>query len=204
MSASCEWTLTLVGKDRKKHLAEILETLYRIEKINDAEEGARVFKVSEGKNYATNEPETRIFTSNAEAREIWGINYLNLDLQEAVFCTVAKAAPEAKWSATISCIDESGGGGCESYARASYTDGKLELKTENYVDCVTMADLVARMNTADNSFDAFCTAYIVDVSIDEETYEEYKEDEYEDDFYFCPSRNTVAKRHLWDIKTINI
>ena len=121
-----------------------------------------------------------------------------------MFCTIAKAAPGAEWSADIRCISESGGDGCESYAKASYKGGKLELKTENFVDSVTMAALVSRMDSGDDSYEAFCEFYTVDDSIDEDTYEEYKFDECEDDFYFNHQKNTVSKRHLWDSKTIVI
>ena len=49
MSASCEWTLALSGKNRNKYLKEILDALYKIENIINPEDGQRVFKVSDGK-----------------------------------------------------------------------------------------------------------------------------------------------------------
>lgn len=201
MSANCEWVLTLNGRNRNKYLKEILETLYRIENV-DSDRGAKIFKVNDGKNFFTLKVETRIFADNGQATKIWGDNYLELDAD--VFCAIAKAVPGASWVAKVVCVSENGGDGCESYVEACYEKGILVFKTDNYVDSVTLTSLIERMGTDDDSFEAFTANYKVDDSIDEETYEDYKYDDCEDDFFFNHSRNTVSRHHIWDIKTYTI
>lgn len=50
MSASCEWALTMTGRNGNKYVNEILIALYKIENV-DVEEGIKIFKVSDGKTF---------------------------------------------------------------------------------------------------------------------------------------------------------
>ena len=201
MSASCEWMLALTSRDRNKYLNEILEVLCGFEKVT-AEEAGKIFKIRDGKNFRTNKIETTVFTTNGEAKGIWGDNYLELTAD--VFIAIAQAAPKAVWTADVRCISESGGQGCESYAEAVYAKGKLEFKSDNYVDSVALATLVSQMAPGDDSYEAFCACYTVDDSVDEDTYDEYRDDDMEDVFFFNPGKNLVSKRHVWEISTYTI
>lgn len=198
MSASCEWSLTMTGRSRNKYLQEILEVLSQIEKV-DFETGKSIFAVNDGKDWLTNKVRTLISTSNDEAKYIWGDNYL--DPEVTPYLLIAKAAPKAAWMVKSSCISEDGGYGCESYLEAIYENNQLEFKTETYVDTVTIASLVQRMDTEDDSYESFCNYYVVDESIDEDTYEENKYDDCTDDCYFSHEKNTVSLNHIWEITT---
>ena len=196
MSASCEWSLTMTGRSRNKYLQEILGALSQIEKV-EFETGKNIFSVNDGKDWLTNKVRTLISTSNAEAKYIWGDNYL--DPKVAPYLLIAKAAPKAAWVVKSSCISESGGIGCESYVEVIYEKGELEFKTETYVDTVMLSSLVQRMDTGDDSYASFCNYYVVDDSIDEDTYEEYKFDDCTEDCYFNHVKNTVSMNHIWEI-----
>ena len=196
MSASCEWSLTMTGRSRNKYLQEILEVLSQIEKV-DFETGKSIFAVNDGKDWLTNKVRTLISTSNAEAKYIWGDNYLEPEV--APYLLIAKAAPKAAWVVKSSSISESGGVGCESYVEVIYEKGELEFKTETYVDTVMLSSLVQRMDTEDDSYGSFCNYYVVDDSIDEDTYEEYKFDDCTEDCYFNHVKNTVSMNHIWEI-----
>jgi len=82
---------------------------------------------------------------------------------------------------------------------AIYEKGELEFKTETYVDTVMLSSLVQRMDTEDDSYESFCNYYLVDDSIDEDTYEEYKFDDCTEDCYFNHVKNTVSMNHIWEI-----
>ena len=196
MSASCEWSLTMTGRSRNKYLQEILEALSQIEKV-DFETGKSIYAVNDGKDWLTNKVRTLVSTSNAEAKYIWGGNYLEPEV--APYLLIAKAAPKAAWVVKSSCISESGGIGCESYVEVIYEKGELEFKTETYVDTVMLSSLVQRMDTEDDSYESFCNYYLVDDSIDEDTYEEYKFDDCTEDCYFNHVKNTVSMNHIWEI-----
>lgn len=198
MSATCEWSLVMTGRSRKKYLNEILEVLYRIEKV-DAKEGAQIFRVTDGKNFFTKVAETAILTENPTAKEIFGDNYLEPRVD--VCKMIAHAVPLANWVIECTCISESGGVGCESYMQATLSEGILEIKTDMYVDSVTLSHLVQLMDTEDDSYESFCACYHVDDSIDEDTYEEYKYDDCEDDFYYNAEKKAVSKRHLWEVES---
>ena len=201
MSASCEWALTMTGRNRNKYVNEILVALYKIENV-DVEEGIKIFRVSEGKNFFTKVQETTILTDNTKAKVIWGDNYL--EPRTDVCELVAKAAPSAEWVIDVRCISENGGEGCESYMKAKYCDGTLEIKKDEYVDTVTLSYLVQSMNADNDSYESFCECYNVDDSIDEDTYEEYKYADCEDDFYYNAEKKTVSRNHLWEVKAYSI
>ena len=196
MSASCEWSLTMTGRSRNKYLQEILGALSQIEKV-EFETGKNIFSVNDGKDWLTNKVRTLISTSNSEAKYIWGDNYLEPEV--APYLLIAKAAPKATWVVKSSCISESGGIGCESYMEAIFEKGELEFKTETYVDTVMLSSLVQRMDTEDDSYESFCNYYLVDDSIDEDTYEEYKFDDCTEDCYFNHVKKTVSMNHIWEI-----
>ena len=44
-----------------------------------------------------------------------------------------------------------------------------------------------------------CSAYVVDDSIDDDTYDEYKYDDCEDDFYYNSTTGTVSRHHIWNV-----
>ena len=201
MSANCEWCLTMTGRNRNKYVGEILTALYAIENV-DAETGEKIFRVTDGKNFWTKVAETTILTDNSRAKLMWGDNYLELTADVCI--AVAKAAPLAAWDVSAKSISESGGMGCESYLNASYKDKVLEVKTDNYVDTVTLPDVIQNMDTEDDSYESFCECYNVDESIDEDTYEEFKYDDCADDFFYNHEKNTISKHHFWDIKTYAI
>lgn len=189
MSASCEWFFEL--KSRITDIRKILNVLYTIENVSE-EKGESVFHVRK----------KGIFADNGSARNIWGDNYL--EAQPDLYIALAKAAPNAKWIASSTCISESGGSGCESYTEVVYDGEKLEFKTENYVDTVTMKSLVDRLNGTDDSYESFCSFYYVDESIDKDIYNEYKNDDCEDDFFFNERKNTVSRHHIWEIAVYSI
>jgi hypothetical protein len=85
--------------------------------------------------------------------------------------------------------------------QATLSEGILEIKTDMYVDSVTLSQLVQLMDTEDDSYESFCACYHVDDSIDEDTYEEYKYDDCEDDFYYNAEKKAVSKRHLWEVES---
>ena len=201
MSASCEWALTMTGRNRNKYVNEILVALYKIENV-DVEEGIKIFRVSEGKNFFTKVQETTILTDNTKAKVIWGDNYL--EPRTDVCEVVAKAAPSAEWVIDVRCISESVGAGCESYMQATFSNGTLEIKTDKYVDTTTLGYLVNAMDAEDDSYESFCECYNVDVSIDEDIYEEYKYDDREDDFYYNAEKKTASRNHLWEVQTYSI
>ena len=72
------------------------------------------------------------------------------------------------------------------------------------VAIVALAPLVQMMNTDDNSYVSFCSAYVVDDSIDEDTYDEYKYDDCEDDFYYNSTTGTVLRHHCTVIRSNKI
>ncbi len=146
--------------------------------------------------------EKTFLTDNTKAKMIWGDNYLEprIDVCELI----AKAAPSAEWVVDVRCISESGGEGSESYLRATYSDGKLEIKADKYVDTVTLSYLVQSMDSCDDSYESFCEYYNVDDSIDEDTYEEYKYDDCEDGFYYNAEKKSVSRNHLWEVQTYSI
>ena len=196
MSAWCEWSLSMTGRNRNKYLDEILTVLCEIENINKADYD-KIFRTRDGKAFRTKELTRIIYTDNSAAKNIFDENYLEPKVD---FCLlIAKAVPKAKWVIESTCISESGGEGCESYMIATYEDGKIEFKTEVGVDTVALAPLVKMMNTDDDSYESFCSAYVVDDSIDEDTYEEYKYDDCEDDFYYNSTTETVSRHHIWNV-----
>ena len=196
MSASCEWSLSMTGRNRNKYLDEILTVLCEIENIDKADYD-KIFQTWDGKAFSTKELTRTIDTDNSAAKNIFGENYLEPKVD---FCLlIAKAVPKAKWVIESTCISESGGEGCESYMIATYEDGKIEFKTEVGVDTVALAPLVQMMNTDDDSYESFCSAYVVDDSIDEDTYDEYKYDDCEDDFYYNSTTGTVSRHHIWNV-----
>lgn len=196
MSASCEWSLSMTGRNRNKYLDEILTVLCEIENIDKADYD-KIFRTWDGKAFRTKELTRIIYTDNSAAKNIFGENYLEPKVD---FCLIiAKAVPKAKWVIESTCISESGGEGCESYMIATYEDGKIEFKTEVGVDTVALAPLVQMMNTDDDSYESFCSAYVVDDSIDEDTYDEYKYDDCEDDFYYNSTTETVSRHHIWNV-----
>lgn len=67
MSADCNWSLTMTGKNRNKYLPEILEVLYEIEHA-DKVQGEKVFGVFDGKNFFSKKIETSISTDNSVAQ----------------------------------------------------------------------------------------------------------------------------------------
>lgn len=193
MSASCEWSLSMTGRNRNKYLDEILTVLCEIESINNEDYG-KIFRTHDSKDFRTKELTRIIYTDNSAAKNIFGENYLEPKVD---FCLlIAKAVPKAKWVIESTCISESGGEGCESYMIATYEDGKIEFKTEVGVDTVALAPLVQMMNTDDDSYESFCSAYVVDDSIDEDTYDDYKYDDCEDDFYYNSTSGTVSRHHF--------
>lgn len=201
MSAWCEWSLSMTGRNRNKYLDEILTVLCEIENINK-EEYDKIFRTRDSKAFRTNELTRTISTDNATAKNIFGENYLEPRVD---FCLlIAKAAPKAKWIIESTCISESGGEGCESYMLATYENGKIEFKTEIGVDTVTLAYLVQKIGAGDDSYKSFCNTYIVDDSIDEDTYDEYKYDDCEDDFYYNSTTGTVSRHHIWNVTIHNI
>lgn len=196
MSAWCEWSLSMTGRNRNKYLDEISTVLCEIENIDKADYD-KIFQTRDGKAFRTKELTRIIYTDNSAAKKIFGENYLEPKVD---FCLlIAKAVPKAKWVIESTCISESGGEGCESYMRAAYEDGKIEFKTEIGVDTVALAPLVQMMNTDDDSYESFCNAYVVDDSIDEDTYDEYKYDDCEDDFYYNSTTGTVSRHHIWNV-----
>lgn len=196
MSAWCEWSLSMSGRNRNKYLDEILTVLCEIENIDKADYD-KIFQTRDGKAFRTKELTRIIYTDNSAAKNIFGENYLEPKVD---FCLlIAKAVPKAKWVIESSCTSESGGEGCESYMIATYEDGKIEFKTEVGVDTVALAPLVQMMNTDDDSYESFCSAYVVDDSIDEDTYDEYKYDDCEDDFYYNSTTGTVSRHHIWNV-----
>lgn len=196
MSAWCEWSLSMTGRNRNKYLDEILTVLCEIENIDKADYD-KIFQTWDGKAFRTKELTRIICTDNSAAKNIFGENYLEPKVD---FCLlIAKAVPKAKWVIESTCISESGGEGCESYMIATYEDGKIEFKTEVGVDTVALAPLVQMMNTDDDSYESFCSAYVVDDSIDEDTYDEYKYDDCEDDFYYNSRTGTVSRHHIWNV-----
>ena len=62
-----------------------------------------------------------------------------------------------------------------------------------------LSSLVQRMDTADDSYASFCNYYVVDDSIDEDTYQKYKFDDCTEDCYFNHAKNTVSMNHIWEI-----
>lgn len=196
MSAWCEWSLSMTGRNRNKYLDEISTVLCEIENIDKADYD-KIFQTRDGKAFRTKELTRIIYTDNSAAKNIFGENYLEPKVD---FCLlIAKAVPKAKWVIESTCISESGGEGCESYMIATYEDGKIEFKTEVGVDTVALAPLVQMMNTDDDSYESFCSAYVVDDSIDEDTYDEYKYDDCEDDFYYNSRTGTVSRHHIWNV-----
>lgn len=211
MSADCNWSLTMTGKSRNKYLTEILDTLYKIEQV-DQEQGSKIFDVYDGKNYFTKKTQTSISTDNGTARFIWGDNYL--EPIEDIYIQIAKAAPNASWTVWSDRTSLNGGEGSASYMEAVYEKGVLEFKTECYVDVYAIPQLIDRMKRStgsdDTSFEAFCRYYHTDGSISEEEYDEYRNfDEMTDtdmgnDYYLNCRTNTVSSHHVWEIKTISI
>lgn len=196
MSAWCEWSLSMTGRNRNKYLDEISTVLCEIENI-DKVDYDKIFQTRDGKAFRTKELTRIIYTDNSAAKNIFGENYLEPKVD---FCLlIAKAVPKAKWVIESTCISESGGEGCESYMRAAYEDGKIEFKTEIGVDTVALAPLVQMMNTDDDSYESFCSAYAVDDSIDEDTYDDYKYDDCEDDVYYNSRTGTVSRHHIWNV-----
>lgn len=196
MSASCEWSLTMTGRNRNKYLDEILNALCEIENINK-EDYDKIFETNDSKDYFTKKLTRTIFTDNPKGKRIFGDNYLEPTIDNCL--SIAKAAPKAEWTVKSTCISENGGEGCESYMIATYEDGKIEFKTEIYVDTVTLAFLVEIMDTDDDSYESFCNAYIVDDSIDEDTYDVLKDDDCGDDFYYNSTTGTVSRHHIWNV-----
>lgn len=116
MSASCEWSLSMTGRNRNKYLDEILTVLCEIENIDKADYD-KIFQTRDGKAFRTKELTRIIYTDNSVAKNIFGENYLEPKVD---FCLlIAKAVPKAKWVIESTCISESGGEGCESYMIAS-------------------------------------------------------------------------------------
>jgi len=201
MSASLEWSLTMTGRSRNKYLKEILEVLYEIEDL-DADSGTSVFEVHDGKNFFTQKVQTSIFATNPDAVNIFGENYLEPEIDS--YIRIAKAAPKAIWKVYSSCISESGGDGCETYLEVLYEDGKIEFKTENYIDTVMLGTLVARMDCEDKTFESFCAYYVVDESIDEDWYEENNNDDGGDDVFYNYKTNSVSREHKWETTIVSI
>lgn len=88
--------------------------------------------------------------------------------------------------------------------QATFGNDNLEIKTDKYVDTVTLSYLVQSMDADDDSYKSFCEYYNVDDSIDEDTYEEYKYDDCEDDFYYNVEKKAVSRNHLWEVKAYSV
>ena len=211
MSADCNWSLTMTGKNRNKYLPVILEVLYEIEHA-DKVQGEKIFGVFDGKNLFSKKVETSISTDNSVAQYIWGDNYL--EPTEDICVLIAKAAPKASWTVSSERTSLNGGDGCTSFMEASYANGILEFKTDCYVDWRAIPQLIERMKaytkSDDVSFAAFCNFYRVDDSINEENYSEYMnfneetDSDMGDDYLYNSKTNTVSSTHLWVTKTITI
>ena len=107
MSAWCEWSLSMTGRNRNKYLDEILTVLCEIENIDKADYD-KIFQTRDGKAFRTKELTRIIYTDNSAAKNIFGENYLEPKVD---FCLlIAKAVPKAKWLVESSCTSESGGG----------------------------------------------------------------------------------------------
>lgn len=198
MSGWCEWSLSMTGRNRNKYVDEIINALCEIENISK-EESSKIFETYDRRGFKTNELTRTIFTDNSKGKRVFGDDYLEPTID--IYIAIAKAAPKAKWLVESTCTSENGGEGCESYVRATYEDGKIEFKTEIGVDTVTLAYLVQKIAAGDDSYESFCNTYIVDNSIDKDTYDEYKYDECEDGFYYNSRTGTVSRLHIWDVTT---
>ena len=203
MSASCEWSLFLEGRNRNKYLKDILDILYQIEGVEE-QEGKNIYSIFDGKHFITKKPYTSISTDNGKARRIWGENYLEPEIKP--FLLLAKGIPQANWTIKTTCISESGGEGCESYSEAVYSDGHLEVRIQTYIDTVALPMLIERMTGSENSevsYDEFCAFYHVDDTIDEDTFEDSKT-EWDDEFYYDHNDKSVSRNHHWMISVYSI
>ena len=188
MSVDCNWCLTFSGKN--PDFKKIVSALYKIEDIDEETDRKQIFpKISINKG--------EIICSNLWCNNIWGYNYLDPDVD--IYLYLAKAAPKAKWTIESDRTSLNGGEGCKSYLEVIYDEGKLEFKTQTYIDTVTLPMLIERMeiNVNEITYGNFCNYYKVDKSIDENMFKKYLSDEDYAIFYFDYRENTVSVEHQW-------
>lgn len=138
MSASCDMTINFHGSDEE--FEKLLNKMYEIE-------GTKPGAISIP-NWPFTVNDHTIIAYNGACRNIWGSNYLEPEVD--MFLELAKVVPDAEFDVSSYRLYEGGGGGCETYIKVEYKNRRLEFKSQNYVDSMTLFDLCASMCVTDD------------------------------------------------------
>ena len=133
MSASCFFNLEYKGTEEQ--FKPLWELLHKIEGTDtSASDDILPLYKREG---------NKVSTTNAEAQEIWGYDFLEPTVD--LYLLMARVAKDLEFSSYSDRLYEGGGEGCSACDEVSYKNGTLVFRNQSRIDVLCIDDFLNRM-----------------------------------------------------------